>query len=159
MAAHAGIEVTPAPALACRPTTPAPAFELVHTQRLGALQLHAFLMGAEEPHEADTGQEVDPTSDAAAQARAEALLAREPEAWRTALAWRDDQLFIYFDPEGQAVALTWRVRFASQTAAERSVAAANRLPALRAERRDRDALIVATDPGLSDWPGATECDR
>ena len=57
------------------------------------------------------------------------------------------------------MALTWRVRFASQAAAERTVAAANRLPALRAERRGRDALIVSADPGLPDWPGADECDR
>lgn len=195
MAAHAGAEVTPAPALTCQPAAPSPAFDLTHLQRLGALQLHAFLMGTEEPpNAAETGESAEPVVDdvgmktehaaapgtgcgaaaappprepraeeiaaaAAAKARAEALLAREPDAWRTALEWRDDQLFIYFDPDGQSVALTWRVRFASQAAAERTVAAANRLPALRAERRGRDALIVSADPGLPDWPGADECDR
>jgi hypothetical protein len=132
---------------------PSRAFELVHFQRLGALQLHAFLMGTEEP----TDEEI--AASAVAQTRDEVLRAREPDAWRTALEWRDDQLFIYFDPDRQAVALTWRVRFASRAAAEHTVTAANRLPALRAERLDRDALIVSTDMEFADWSGATECDH
>ena len=101
--------------------------------RFGAIQLYGFLAAATQQPEA--------------------------EAWDTALAWRDDLLWIYFDEEAEQVAVTWRIRLASRDAADAVVEAARTLPSLRAERIGTDALIIGSDADEAEsWPGAADCD-
>lgn len=131
MAAHEGMEIGSARALACSVTGPTEALAQVGGDRFGALQLFGFL----------TAAKVD-----------------EQSAWDTALAWRDDRVWLFFDAEGMEVAVTWRIRLADADAAERVVAAAQTRPQLRAERIGKDALIVGSAAERSDWEGARDCD-
>jgi hypothetical protein len=130
LAALEDVEVTPAPPLACRVELPGSTFQYRHYNRLGALNFYAFLLGGQVP---------------------------EAEAWRAAVDWRDDQLFVYFDPEPKTVAMTWRLRFATRATAELTVKAAETLPMLRAERQGNDVVIVGSEESQADWPGAVEC--
>jgi hypothetical protein len=132
MARHEGMTVDGAPKIDCRVDPPDDGFELAGHDRFGAMQLYAFLTGAEM---------------------------HEPDAWRSALGWRDDRLWLYFDEESEQVALSWRVRLASTEAADAVVAIAEQQPMLRAERRGNDALIVGSEVALAAWPGAVDCAR
>lgn len=131
MAAHADVPIDDAPALRCRVEPPAEGFARVGYDRFGAMQLYAFVAGS---------------------------AVAEADAWRAALAWRDDLLWVYFDEDAEQVAVSWRIRLASEDAADTVVEAARGLPMLRAERDGRDAVIVGSEADLEDWPGAAECD-
>lgn len=131
MAEHEGLSIEPTPALACEVTGPEKAFALVGGDRFGALELFAFLTAADVPNDS---------------------------AWETALAWRDDRVWLFFDAESEEVAVTWRIRLSDEDAADRVVAAAMTRPQLRAERRGRDALIVGSEAERADWRGARDCD-
>jgi hypothetical protein len=131
MADHEGVPIDSAPELRCTVTGPTEDMLLVGEDRFGALQLFGFLTAAR---------------------------VADDEAWGTALAWRDDHVWLYFDAESMEVAVTWRIRFADADAAERVVAAARTRPQLRAERRGRDALIVGSVEERADWRGAHGCD-
>jgi hypothetical protein len=130
MARHEGKEHSRAADLACAVDKPDDDFELVGRDRFGAMQLYGFL--------ARSGMS-------------------EADAWRTALAWGDDRLWLYFDEDRGLTGLTWRLRLANTAAAEAVLDAAAQRPELRAERRGRDVLIVASDDAIADWPGADGC--
>jgi hypothetical protein len=117
-------------ALRCADAAPAPSFERVRADRFGALRLFAFLVGA---------------------------VASDDDAWQLALAWRDDVLWVYADEAHEQVAVSWRLRLSSAHAAQAIVRAASSNPMLRARRDGNEALIVASDPALANWTGATEC--
>ena len=122
LAALEDVEVTPAPPLACRVELPGSTFQYRHYNRLGALNFYAFLLGGQVP---------------------------EADAWRAAVDWRDDQLFVYFDPEPKTVAMTWRLRFATRATAELTVQAAQDLAdaARRAARQRRGDRRQRRVPG------------
>lgn len=119
-----------ADALRCSDASPAPSFERVRADRLGALRLFAFLVGG---------------------------VASDDDAWQLALAWRDDVLWVYADQLRELAAVSWRIRLSSVHAAQAVVRAASSNTMLRARRDGNDALIVASDPSLADWMGATDC--
>jgi hypothetical protein len=131
MADHAGVPIDAAPALRCTVVAPTDDMVLVGADRFGALQLFGFLTAAQVEND---------------------------EAWDTALAWRDDHVWLYFDAESMEVAVTWRIRLEDADAAERVVAAALTRPKLRAERRGHDAVIVGSAEERTDWRGAHDCD-
>jgi hypothetical protein len=131
MADHEGVPIDPAPPLRCTVAGPTEDMPLAGADRFGALQLFAFLTAARIENGA---------------------------AWDTALSWRDDYVWLYFDAESMEVAVTWRVRLADADAAERVVAAALTRPQLRAERRGKDAVIVGSADERADWRGAHGCD-
>jgi len=132
MARHEGMELESAPRIGCRVEPPSESFALAGYDRFGAMQLYAFLTKTDMI---------------------------EADAWRTALGWRDDLLWLYFDEESEDVVLSWRIRLASEAAADAVVAAAVQQPMLRAERQGRDALIVGSETDVADWIGADDCDR
>jgi hypothetical protein len=131
VARHEQRAITAATALDCRVQAP-DGFVLLPVDRFGAVQLYAFLTAAQLP---------------------------EPEAWALAVDWRDDLWWVYFDEPAGQVLLSWRIRLASEAAAERVVEAAHVRPMLRAERVGRDALIVGSEEALADWSGADDCGR
>ena len=132
MARYERVELDRAARLDCRVEPPEQSFELAGHDRFGAMQLYGFLTAAG---------------------------GHEPDAWRTALDWRDDLLWLYFDEQSEQVALSWRIRLASVAAADAVVALAGQVPMLRAERTGNDALIVGSEAALADWPGAVDCER
>jgi hypothetical protein len=132
MARHERMELDRAPRIACRVDAPAESFAPEGYDRFGAMQLYAFLSAADMP---------------------------DGDAWRTALDWRDDVLWVFFDEDSQKVVLSWRIRLANAAAAERVVAAAAQREQLRAERRGNDALIVGSDTGLAVSAGEGDCER
>ena len=132
IARHERRALSAASALDCRVEVPAASFARAFHDRFGAMEIYAFLTAAQLP---------------------------EPEAWALAVEWRDDLLWVYFDEDAGQVVLTWRIRLATEAAADRVVETARTRPMLRAERIDRDALIVGSEESLADWPGATDCAR
>jgi hypothetical protein len=132
MARHEGMELDSAPRIGCRVEPPTEAFKLAGYDRFGAMQLYAFLTGSDMV---------------------------EPDAWRTALHWRDDLLWLYLEEESQEVALSWRIRLASAAAADAVVAAAVQRPMLRAQREGNDVLIVGSETQRASWIGASDCER
>ncbi len=150
LAAFEGVAVTPVAPLACRVQPPADSFQYTHYNRLGALNFYAFLLASLDPAVARDGDRW------LAANRADDDLPDE-ELWNAALDWRDDQLFVFFEPEEQTVAMTWRLRFSSGASAERTIAAARLLPMLRAERHGKDVVIVGGEPALAEWEGAVNC--
>jgi hypothetical protein len=132
MARYERLELDRAARLDCRVEPPEQSFELAGHDRFGAMQLYGFLTAAG---------------------------VHEPDAWRTALDWRDDLLWLYFDEQSEQVTLSWRIRLASGATADAVVAAAAQLPMLRAERTGNDALILGSEAAHADWPGAVDCER
>jgi hypothetical protein len=133
VARHERRGITAATALDCRVQAPASFVPVpADPDRFGAMQLYGFLTAAQLP---------------------------EPEAWALAIDWRDDRVWIYFDEPAGQVLLSWRIRLASDAAADRVVEAAHVRPRLRAERVGRDALIVGSEESLADWQGAADCSR
>jgi hypothetical protein len=131
-ARHEGMSLHDPDRLDCQLEPPDDAFQIRGFDRFGALQLYAFLAGNDM---------------------------HEPDAWRSALDWRDDRLWLYLDEDAEQVALSWRIRMSNADAADTVVSVARQLPNLRAERLGNDALIVGSGEELADWPGAVDCDR
>jgi hypothetical protein len=132
MARHEDMSLQDPAQLGCELLPPGDDFAIRGYDRFGAMQLYAFLAGNDM---------------------------HEPDAWRAALEWRDDRLWLFLDEENEQVALSWRIRLASASAAKTVVSVARGLPMLRAERHGNDALIVGSHEMLADWPGAVDCDR
>jgi hypothetical protein len=66
-------------------------------------------------------------------------------------------LWVYADETLEQVGVSWRLRLSSAHAAQAVVRAASSNAMLRARRDGDEALIVASDPALADWMGATDC--
>jgi hypothetical protein len=118
------------PQLGCRVQPPEQRFTRAGYDRFGAMHLYAFLEAAD---------------------------VAEQDAFNLAFAWRDDLFHLYFDEARQEVAASWRIRMQDAVAAQAVVDAADRRPTLRVERRDSDALIVASDASVFGWKGAVDC--
>jgi hypothetical protein len=122
--------------ISCQIEAPDKSFALAGLDRFGAMQLYAFL--------GVTGLD-------------------DSAAWATALRWRDDSLWLYFDDKSEQVALSWRIRMADRASADAVVAAtaasSETLPMLEANRDGNDVAIVASDNRdlLASWTGAQPC--
>jgi hypothetical protein len=150
LAALEGVPVTPSTPLACRVQPPGSTFQYTHFNRMGAITFYAFLLSTLDPAVIKDSERWYEANDAGEELPDEAL-------WRAALDWRDDQLFVYFEPETEVVAMTWRLRFSSKATAERTVEAARQFPMLRAERLGNDVVIVGSEADQAEWEGAVDC--
>jgi hypothetical protein len=118
--------------LSCRVPDPPEGMVLRARNELGAVQLHALLLG----------QDVE-----------------EELAWDLALGWRGDAFMVFFDPESQAVLGSWRFRLADESVAASVAAGFAQTEALQAVRRGADVVVnVASDAApLTGWAGITDC--
>jgi hypothetical protein len=120
--------------LDCHSEPPNESFKLAGHDRFGAMQLYGFLAG--------------PGTD-------------DADAWATALRWRNDEVWVYFDAESMQATVSWRVRMTDAESADRVVTAALGKPdaPLHARREGNDALIYAADdPGvIPDWQTPADC--
>lgn len=133
MAKHEQLAAPSAASIGCKAEAPGEGFRTISRDRFGALQAYGFLTvnGVEEAR-----------------------------AWDHTLGLVDDELALFFDGEGRAVAVSWRLRFPSAQAASQVAIEMLGSQGFVVQARDQDVVVRGTSPPemLDDWTDPGACD-